>query len=96
MKNYQGNAVINYTSADIPWTRIIEHKYFDEASAEENVTIITKEIPDTWAREKIPYYPVGDEGNRHIFEKYNNLAKMMKELFLVVDLLNIDTMICIK
>lgn len=52
MKNYQGNAVINYTSADIPWTRIIEHKYFDEASAEENVTIITKEIPDTWAREK--------------------------------------------
>lgn len=56
MKNYQGNAVINYTSADIPWTRIIEHKYFDEVSAEEDVTIITKEIPDTWAREKIPYY----------------------------------------
>ncbi|ELS9777791.1 UDP-galactopyranose mutase, partial [Escherichia coli] len=52
MKNYQGNAVINYTSADIPWTRIIEHKYFDEVSAEEDVTIITKEIPDTWAREK--------------------------------------------
>ncbi|EFJ3295995.1 UDP-galactopyranose mutase, partial [Escherichia coli] len=49
MKNYQGNAVINYTSADIPWTRIIEHKYFDEVSAEEDVTIITKEIPDTWA-----------------------------------------------
>ncbi|HBP4016506.1 TPA: UDP-galactopyranose mutase, partial [Escherichia coli] len=46
MKNYQGNAVINYTSADIPWTRIIEHKYFDEVSAEEDVTIITKEIPD--------------------------------------------------
>ncbi|EEY5238837.1 UDP-galactopyranose mutase, partial [Escherichia coli] len=41
MKNYQGNAVINYTSADIPWTRIIEHKYFDEVSAEEDVTIIT-------------------------------------------------------
>ncbi len=80
MKNYQGNAVINYTSADIPWTRIIEHKYFDEVSAEEDVTIITKEIPDTWAREKIPYYPVGDNYNKSIFRRYNEITMTDKKV----------------
>ncbi|EOQ51868.1 MULTISPECIES: UDP-galactopyranose mutase [Escherichia] len=75
MRNYQGNAVINYTSADIPWTRIIEHKYFDETGANEDITIITKEIPDSWSREKTPYYPVNDENNNKIFGKYNALAK---------------------
>lgn len=80
MKNYQGNAVINYTSADIPWTRIIEHKYFDEVSAEEDVTIITKEIPDTWAREKILYYPVGDNYNKSIFRRYNEITMTDKKV----------------
>ena len=73
--NYQGNAVINYNSADVPWTRMIEHKHFDDSTAEKNKTIITKEIPDEWDRDKTPYYPIGDEKNTEIFKKYRELAK---------------------
>lgn len=73
--NFQGNAVINHNSADVPWTRIIEHRHFDQESADDGITIITKETPDTWSREKTPYYPIGDERNMEIFNKYAELAK---------------------
>lgn len=73
--NYQGNAVINYNSADVPWTRMIEHKHFDDSSAEKNKTIVTKEIPDEWDRDKTAYYPIGDQENTEVFHQYRELAK---------------------
>ena len=74
-ENYQGNAVINYTEANVPWTRIIEHKHF-EPKILTSKTYITREIPDDWSREKIPYYPIGDEHNIKIWRQYNNLAEL--------------------
>lgn len=74
IENYQGNAVVNYTEPDVPWTRIIEHKHFepDNLCTE---TYITHEIPDTWDRDKTPYYPIGDTKNTEIWKKYNALAE---------------------
>ena len=74
MDNYQGNAVVNYTEYEIPYTRIIEHKHF-ESTENDKKTIITKEYPDTWSREKEPYYPVNDEKNSELFDKYRKLAE---------------------
>ena len=80
MKNYQGNAVVNYTEYDIPYTRIIEHKHFEYAKSlgkedDLNKTIITKEYPDSWNREKEPYYPINDEKNNQLYQKYADLAQ---------------------
>lgn len=72
--NYQGNAVVNYTESNVPWTRIIEHKHF-EITDSNNVTLITYETPDTWSREKTPYYPIDDAINRSIYSKYKCLSK---------------------
>ena len=72
-ENYQGNAVVNYTESSVPWTRIIEHKHFD-LRIKNPLTYITREIPDSWSREKIPYYPIGDEVNMIIWEEYNKIA----------------------
>lgn len=73
-KNFQGNAVVNYTEFEIPYTRIIEHKHFefDEISPK---TVITKEYPDTWTRDKEPYYPINDDKNNQLYKKYEKLAK---------------------
>lgn len=76
-ENHQGNAVVNYTESSVPWTRIIEHKHF-EPGTKSPVTYITREIPDTWSREKTPYYPIGDEGNMAVWKKYNALAQQEK------------------
>lgn len=73
-KNYQGNAVINYTSQDIPYTRIIEHKHFENSQTES--TYITREYPEAWSKEKIPYYPVNDDVNNGKFLQYKKLAKV--------------------
>ena len=72
-ENFQGNAVINYTEDSVPWTRIIEHKHFEPGNTIPK-TIITKEIPDVWATEKVPYYPIGDERNMAISRQYDKLA----------------------
>src|SRR5690606_11756689 len=56
--NYQGNAVVNYTDREVPYTRIVEHKHFTGVRTES--TIITREYPDTWARDRIPYYPIAN------------------------------------
>jgi len=74
ISNYQGNAVINYTEASVPWTRVIEHKHFEANELDNPITVVTKEIPDTWSREKTPYYPVGNEINNLLYQKYQNLA----------------------
>ncbi len=71
--NYQGNAVINYTEREIPFTRIIEHKHFD--FVETSHTVITKEYPSEWMEGDEPYYPVNDEKNMALFKQYRELAK---------------------
>ncbi len=70
--NYQGNAVVNYTEAEIPFTRIIEHKHFE--GTDSNKTIITKEYPKLWYKGLEPYYPVNNESNNQLYEKYVKLA----------------------
>lgn len=74
--NYQGNAVINYTQREIPYTRVIEHKHFEFGSGEG--TIITREYPAAWKPGDEPYYPVNDERNNALFSKYQELAKEEK------------------
>ena len=72
-ENYQGNAVVNYTEYEIPYTRVIEHKHFEYATSPK--TVIIKEYPDTWAKGKETYYPINDEKNNALYEKYANLTK---------------------
>jgi len=71
-KNYQGNAVVNYTERDIPYTRIIEHKHFEFGTQDK--TIITYEYPQDWDKTKEAYYPLNDEKNNKLYEKYKELA----------------------
>lgn len=70
--NYQGNAVINYTSKDVAYTRIIEHKHFEFNDCKG--TIITKEYPCDWKIGDEAYYPVNDEKNNELFNRYKELA----------------------
>lgn len=72
--NYQGNAVVNYTDAETPYTRIIEHKHFDFGKGDKHKTIITREYPKTWHRGDEPYYPVNDRKNDSLYKKYTQLA----------------------
>ena len=76
VQNYQGNAVINYTSSDEPYTRIIEHKHFEpEAAAyEKPVTVISKEYSSEWTDGAEPFYPINDEKNSALYKKYAQLA----------------------
>ena len=70
--NYQGNAVVNYTEYEVPYTRIIEHKHFE--FGKQPKTVISKEYSDKWNRTKEPYYPVNDNKNNELYEKYRKLA----------------------
>ena len=70
--NYQGNAVINYTEREIPYTRIIEHKHFEFGQGEG--TVITREYPAAWKPGQEPYYPINDEQNNKLFAGYQELA----------------------
>mgnify|MGYP001629803025 FL=1 len=75
--NYQGNAVINYTEQNIPYTRIIEHKHFECFGNEVNKcskTIITREYSAEWEEGKEPYYPINNERNNTLYEQYRALA----------------------
>lgn len=76
--NYQGVAVVNYTDEETPYTRIIEHKHFEFGTQEK--TIISKEYPQEWNKDKEPYYPINDEKNQSLYEKYQHLAKNEKSL----------------
>ncbi len=71
--NYQGNAVVNYTERDIPYTRIIEHKHFEYGQGKG--TIITREYPANWKHGDEPYYPMNDEKNNSMYAKYTELSK---------------------
>ena len=70
--NYQGVAVVNYNEREIPFTRLIEHKHFNFGTQEK--TVITREYPATWEKGMRPYYPVNNEKNQALFEKYRLLA----------------------
>lgn len=71
--NYQGNAVVNYTEREVPYTRIIEHKHFEFGTHPD--TIITREYPATWQKGDEPYYPINDERNNALFAQYEKLAE---------------------
>ena len=71
--NYQGNAVVNYTEREVPYTRIIEHKHFEFGTQPK--TVISKEYPGEWQKGEEPYYPVNDEKNNAVYEAYKKLAE---------------------
>lgn len=74
--NYQGVAVANYTEREVPYTRIIEHKHFVFGSqGRDDITVISREYPEEWNISKEPYYPINDEKNLSLYDKYLSLSK---------------------
>lgn len=83
VSNYQGNAVVNYTEQDIPYTRIIEHKHFETFGADIDTnphTVISREYSTEWQAGMEPYYPVNDEYNQQLYEKYRQKADSLKNV----------------
>jgi UDP-galactopyranose mutase len=76
--NYQGNAVVNYTSKEVPWTRIIEHKHFE--FGQQPTTVISREYSAEWKPGTEPYYPINDERNETLAEKYRALAAKREDV----------------
>ena len=76
--NFQGNAAVNYTDRETPWTRIIEHKWFEFGRAADGSefpkTVISREYSSEWKSGDEPYYPVNDEKNGALYKKYKALA----------------------
>lgn len=77
--NFQGNAAVNYTDRETPWTRIIEHKWFefgkDEAGNDLPKTVISKEYSSEWKPGDEPYYPVNDEKNNKLYQEYKKMSE---------------------
>lgn len=73
MENYQGNAVVNYTEYEVPYTRIIEHKHFEFGTQEK--TVISREYPAEWKPGDEPYYPINNEKNNRLYERYRELVQ---------------------
>ena len=71
-ENHQGNAVVNYTEYEVPYTRIIEHKHFEYGTQPK--TVITREYPATWNKGDEPYYPINNNKNNELYAKYKELA----------------------
>ncbi len=82
VQNFQGNAVINYTEAKIPYTRIIEHKHFEPENPaySDNKTVISKEFSSEWTKDSEPFYPINDEKNTTLYQKYKVLADNEKNV----------------
>ena len=81
--NYQGNAVVNYTEQEVPYTRVIEHKHFEMFGAEVYncpKTVISKEYSTEWKDGMEPYYPVNDKKNSELYAQYKNLADQEKDV----------------
>lgn len=82
--NFQGNAAVNYTDRETPWTRIIEHKWFefgrDDNGEELPKTVISREYSSEWKPGDEPYYPVNDEKNSGLYQKYRKLAEQEKKV----------------
>lgn len=78
MENYQGNAVVNYTDAETPYTRIIEHKHFEFGTQPK--TVISREYSAEWSKGDEPYYPVNDDRNGALYAQYKALAEEEKNV----------------
>ncbi len=78
MENYQGNAVMNFTEKEVPYTRIIEHKHFEFGT--QPTTVISKEYSSEWTKGAEPYYPVNNEKNDGLYEKYRALSEGEKDV----------------
>ena len=82
--NFQGNAAVNYTDRETPWTRIIEHKWFEFGKDEEGIdlpkTIISREYSSEWKPGEEPYYPVNDEKNGKLYAQYKELAEKEEQI----------------
>lgn len=76
--NFQGNAAVNYTDKETPWTRIIEHKWFEFGTQPR--TVISREFSSEWKVGDDPYYPVNDEKNNKLYEEYKKLAESEKKV----------------
>lgn len=76
-ENYQGNAVVNYTEFEVPYTRIIEHKHFEFGTQPK--TVVSREYPVAWQRGDEPYYPINDARNNALYQKYKELAEGEKD-----------------
>jgi UDP-galactopyranose mutase len=76
--DFQGNAIINYTDIETPYTRIVEHKHFE--FGKQKKTVITKEYPEQWERGKDAYYPVNDAQNNKLFEQYKQKAASLRNV----------------
>lgn len=79
--NFQGNSVINYTDAETPYTRVMEWRHFD-GLADEGKTIVTREYPQEWNRDREAYYPVNDEKNTRMYAQYAKLARQNEDQFI--------------
>ena len=79
MENFQGNAVVNYTDAETPFTRIIEHKHF--AFGIQPKTVISREYSVEWSLGDEPYYPVNDARNNALYQQYKALAEQESKVF---------------
>ena len=78
LDNFQGNAVVNYTEYEVPYTRIIEHKHFEFGAQEK--TVITKEYPQDWKRGDEPFYPINNEMNNKLYGKYIRMAEKEEKI----------------
>ena len=78
LEDFQGNAVVNYTEREVPYTRVIEHKHFEYGT--QPTTVITYEYPDDFAPGKEPYYPVNDARNTEMVRQYKELAAERKDV----------------
>lgn len=76
--NFQGNAVVNYTEYEVPYTRIIEHKHFEFGTQPK--TVISREYSDKWTSDKEPYYPINNDKNNALYQKYAELAATEKNV----------------
>ena len=78
-ENFQGVAGMNYTDRDTPYTRIVEHKHFDPLNSMDK-TVITKEYPKDWKVGDEPYYPINNDENKQLYQKYVSLAEEEKKV----------------
>ena len=82
--NFQGNAAVNYTDRETPWTRIIEHKWFEFGKDEEGndlpKTVISREFSSEWEKGSDPYYPVNDQKNSDLYMKYKERADLEEDV----------------
>ncbi len=79
VNDFQGNAVVNYTEYEVPYTRIIEHKHFEFGN--QPATVITYEYPDNFLLGKEPYYPVNDDKNMALYKRYKELADKLEHIY---------------